>query len=79
MPLITFGHGTASAERIAELLRASDVTMLVDVRIAPGSRRNPHVARAEMERWVPGHGIGAAGLSDPSPQTGHYLAAAVPE
>jgi uncharacterized protein (DUF488 family) len=58
MPLITFGHGTASAERIAELLRACGVTMLVDVRIAPNSRRNPHVARAELERWVPGHGIG---------------------
>ena len=58
MPLITFGHGTASAERIAELLRAADVRMLIDVRIAPGSRRNPHVARAELERWLPGHGIG---------------------
>jgi uncharacterized protein (DUF488 family) len=55
--LITFGHGTASAGRIAELLRSADVTMLVDVRTAPGSRRNPHVARAELERWLPRHGI----------------------
>jgi uncharacterized protein (DUF488 family) len=58
MPLITFGHGTASAERIAELLRSAGVTALVDVRTAPGSRRNPHVARAELERWLPSHGIG---------------------
>ena len=58
MPLITFGHGTASAGRIAELLRAADVRMLIDVRIAPGTRRNPHVARAELERWLPSHGIG---------------------
>ena len=57
MPLITFGHGTASAERIAELLRSASVTRLVDVRSAPGSRRNPHVARAELERWLPGTGI----------------------
>jgi len=57
MPLITFGHGTASAERIAGLLGAAEVTALVDVRIAPGSRRHPHVARAELERWLPGHGI----------------------
>jgi uncharacterized protein (DUF488 family) len=57
MPLITFGHGTASAERIAELLRSAEVTALIDVRIAPGSRRNPHVARAELERWLPRHGI----------------------
>ena len=58
MPLVTFGHGTASAERIAELLRSADTGMLVDVRTAPGSRRNPHVARAELERWLPSHGIG---------------------
>jgi uncharacterized protein (DUF488 family) len=57
VPLITFGHGTASAERMAELLRSAGVTAVVDVRIAPGSRRNPHVARAELERWLPGHGI----------------------
>jgi uncharacterized protein (DUF488 family) len=57
MSLITFGHGTASAERIAELLHSAGVQTLVDVRIAPGSRRNPHVARAELERWLPGVGI----------------------
>jgi uncharacterized protein (DUF488 family) len=57
VPLITFGHGTASAERIAELLRSAGVTALTDVRIAPGSRRNPQVARAELERWLPSHGI----------------------
>lgn len=58
MPLITFGHGTASAGRITELLRGAGVTTLVDVRTAPGSRRNPHVARAELERWLPERGIG---------------------
>ena len=57
MPLITFGHGTASAERIVELLRSAGVTVLIDVRSAPGSRRNPHVARAELERWLPASGI----------------------
>jgi len=57
MPLITFGHGTASAERMAALLRSAEVTALVDVRIAPGSRRHPHVARAELERWLPADGI----------------------
>ena len=57
MPLITFGHGTASAERIIELLRSAAVTTLIDVRSVPGSRRNPHVARAELERWLPANGI----------------------
>ena len=33
------------------------VDVLIDVRTAPGSRRHPHVARAEMERWVPAAGV----------------------
>jgi uncharacterized protein (DUF488 family) len=55
--LLTFGHGIAAAERIAELLRGADVAVLVDIRTAPGSRRHPHVARAELERWLPEAGI----------------------
>jgi uncharacterized protein (DUF488 family) len=57
MPLMTFGHGTASAERMAGLLSSAGVTAVIDVRTAPGSRRHPHVARAELVRWLPGHGI----------------------
>jgi uncharacterized protein (DUF488 family) len=53
--LLTFGHGTASQEEIATLLEGVD--LLVDVRTAPGSRRNPHVARTELARWLPEHGI----------------------
>jgi uncharacterized protein (DUF488 family) len=55
--LLTFGHGTATAARMTGLLRAAGVAALVDVRIAPGSRRHPHVARAELERWLPEAGI----------------------
>jgi len=54
---VTFGHGTASAEQITELLHGADVAGIVDIRIAPGSRRHPHVARAELERWLPASGI----------------------
>jgi uncharacterized protein (DUF488 family) len=56
--LLTFGHGTASAGQMSELLRGAGVAVLVDVRTVPGSRRHPHVARAELEGWLP-----AAGLS----------------
>jgi uncharacterized protein (DUF488 family) len=56
-PLLTFGHGTATAERIVELLRGAGVALLVDVRTAPGSRHNPHVARAAIAEWLPEHGI----------------------
>ncbi|MFW6203804.1 MAG: DUF488 family protein [Actinomycetota bacterium] len=55
--LLTFGHGTASAERIIALLRGAGVQRVVDVRTAPGSRRNPHVARSELARWLPDNGI----------------------
>jgi uncharacterized protein (DUF488 family) len=55
--LVTFGHGTASAQRITELLHEAQVAAVVDIRIAPGSRRHPHVARAELERWLPDGGI----------------------
>jgi uncharacterized protein (DUF488 family) len=55
--LVTFGHGTASAEQITELLRGAEVAEVTDIRTAPGSRRHPHVARSELERWLPGSGI----------------------
>ena len=51
--LLTFGHGTASAEQMTALLQGAGVAALIDVRTAPGSRRHPHVARAELERWLP--------------------------
>jgi uncharacterized protein (DUF488 family) len=56
--LLTFGHGTADAETIVHLLRGAEVRRLVDVRTAPGSRRNPDVARDAMARWRPEAGIG---------------------
>jgi uncharacterized protein (DUF488 family) len=57
MEVLTFGHGTASSETIASLLGGQAVRLLVDVRTAPGSRRNPQVARAAMEQWLPEHDI----------------------
>ena len=55
--LLTYGHGTETAERTAELLRAAGVSALVDIRTAPGSRRNPQFARAAMEEWLPAAGV----------------------
>ena len=55
--LLTFGHGTASAEQMTGLLRGAGVAGLIDIRTAPGSRRHPHVARAELQRWLPEAGI----------------------
>jgi uncharacterized protein (DUF488 family) len=55
--LFTYGHGTETAERTAELLTEAGVASLVDIRTAPGSRRHPQFARAAMEEWLPGAGI----------------------
>jgi uncharacterized protein (DUF488 family) len=55
--LVTFGHGTASAGTITGLLRGAGVVSVVDIRIAPGSRRNPQVARAALEEWLPAAGV----------------------
>jgi uncharacterized protein (DUF488 family) len=55
--LLTYGHGTDSAERTAATLAAAGVASLVDIRTAPGSRRNPQFARAAMEEWLPQAGI----------------------
>lgn len=56
--LLTFGHGTASQEKVVELLRGAGVERLVDVRRFPGSRNHPHVARDVMEQWLPATGVG---------------------
>ena len=55
--LLSYGHGTETAERTAAILGAAGVASLVDIRIAPGSRRNPQFARAALEEWLPAAGI----------------------
>jgi len=56
--LLTYGHGTDSAERTVAVLAGAGVAALADIRTAPGSRRNPQFARAAMEEWLPAAGIG---------------------
>lgn len=41
MPLFTIGHSTRPFEQFLFLLRQHGVEQLIDVRTAPGSRRNP--------------------------------------
>ncbi len=56
--LLTVGHGTATAAQLTGLLVSAGVHLVVDVRSAPGSRRNPQFSRGEMESWLPAAGIG---------------------
>jgi uncharacterized protein (DUF488 family) len=73
--LLTFGHGAAKAEQMSSLLRDAGVSVLVDVRTIPGSRRHPHVARTELQRWLPEAGISyhwdkrLGGLRAPEPDS----------
>jgi len=55
--LLTVGHGTHAENEFAALLRTAGVATLVDVRIAPGSRRFPQFGRAALEGWLPARGI----------------------
>ncbi len=55
--LVTFGHGTADREQLVPLLRGADVRAVVDVRTAPGSRRNPDVGRDALGAWLPEAGF----------------------
>jgi uncharacterized protein (DUF488 family) len=55
--LLTVGHGTLPADAFVTLLRGAGVERLVDVRTAPGSRRNPAFRRDEMARWLPAAGV----------------------
>jgi uncharacterized protein (DUF488 family) len=57
MMLLTYGHGTEAADRTAAILRGAGISSLVDIRTAPGSRRNPQFARAALEEWLPEAGI----------------------
>src|SRR5690606_22555008 len=64
--LVTFGHGTADAGTMTRLLHGAGIRRLVDVRTAPGRRRNPGPARAALADraglsafpWEPGQWTG---------------------
>lgn len=48
MTVLTVGHSTRPIDEFIALLRAHGVEHLVDVRIAPGSRRNPQFNRDSL-------------------------------
>jgi uncharacterized protein (DUF488 family) len=55
--LLTFGHSTAGRDRLTELLHRAGVEAVVDVRIGPGSRRDPDLHRDRLAEWLPEAGI----------------------
>ncbi len=51
------GHSTRGLDELIGLLQEHHVTLLADVRTAPGSRRVPHFARATLSEALPERGI----------------------
>jgi uncharacterized protein (DUF488 family) len=56
--IYTIGHGNRSQREFADLLQQRQITLLVDVRAFPGSRRHPHFGRAELEHSLAAEGVG---------------------
>ncbi len=57
-PLVfTVGHGNRTREEFVALLHQAGITLLLDVRRYPGSRRHPHFAREALEHALPVVGI----------------------
>ena len=57
-PVFTIGHSDRSAEAFVDLLRASQVQMVVDVRKIPRSRSNPQFAQEALPDTLAAHQIG---------------------
>ncbi len=53
LSLLTLGHGTASEEELAALIRDAAIEAIIDVRTVPKSHRHPQFSREAMERWMP--------------------------
>jgi uncharacterized protein (DUF488 family) len=54
----TVGHGARSVGAFLDLLRGAGVTVLVDVRRFPGSRRHPQFGRAALAASLAEAGVG---------------------
>jgi uncharacterized protein (DUF488 family) len=57
MALYTIGHSTRSFDELVDLLRASGVEVLADVRTVPRSRRVPHFDRPALAERLPEQGL----------------------
>lgn len=56
--LLTVGHGTLASTDLLTLLDDAGVEVVVDVRTAPGSRRNPQFGHDALREMFHAHGTG---------------------
>ncbi len=82
--ILTVGHGTRSIEEFLALLVDEDVGRLVDVRVAPASRRNPQFGRDAVAAALSEAGVeyvwrkDLGGFREPLPETRHAALRAKP-
>lgn len=71
--IYTVGHSTRTEDELLALLEKPGVTLVVDVRAFPSSRRHPQFNRAALVDWLPRAGIeylhlpGLGGRRSPAP------------
>lgn len=76
--LFSIGHGTRPIDAFLDLLRDAGVARVVDVRTAPGSRRNPQYGQEPLRRALEDAGIAyvwrgedLGGFREPRPDSRH--------
>ena len=57
LAIYTVGHSTHPIDEFTKILKAYEITLLVDVRTIPRSRHNPQFNQAELERRLREHGM----------------------
>lgn len=57
-PVFTVGHGDRPVDELLELLRCAGVTLIVDVRAYPSSRRHPQFRRELLAATLAAAGLG---------------------
>ncbi len=62
--VFTVGHSTRTFDELVELLEASNVSVLVDIRTIPRSRTNPQFNQDALEAALPVRGIRYAHLPE---------------
>lgn len=64
LPFYTIGHSTRTIEAFVELLRAAEVSMVVDVRTIPKSRTNPQYNKETLPEHLAPFQIGYAHIAE---------------
>jgi uncharacterized protein (DUF488 family) len=55
--IYSIGHSSRSLDELLDILQAHDISLLVDVRSFPGSRRHPHFSRDVLSEALRDRGI----------------------